>query len=94
MPAKRHRFQSVSSSRCPRSKGEFLLWRRWWQLLGWAGGTARISDVRMQEAFDTGADKGGNILLILQPDADLSSSKHNEQRKVFDIAELVAEKLQ
>ncbi|CAB1369267.1 heterodisulfide reductase-related iron-sulfur binding cluster [Denitratisoma oestradiolicum] len=56
---------------------------------GGKGGTARISDVRAQEAFDTGADKIATscpfCLLMLTS----SATKHTEERKVFDIAELV-----
>ncbi len=60
---------------------------------GGQGGTARISDVRTQEAFDTGADKIATscsfCLLMLTEGA----SKHTQERKVYDIAELVADSL-
>ena len=60
---------------------------------GGQGGTARISDVRMQEAIDTGADKVATscsfCLLMLTP----SATKHTEKRKVYDVAELVADRI-
>ncbi|HVN43519.1 MAG TPA: (Fe-S)-binding protein [Steroidobacteraceae bacterium] len=53
------------------------------------GGTARIGDVRAAEALATGADKIATscpfCLLMLSSGA----AKHTEQRKVFDVAELV-----
>lgn len=53
------------------------------------GGTARIGDVRAGEALDTGADKVATscpfCLLMLSS----GTAKHTEQRKVFDLAELV-----
>ncbi len=53
------------------------------------GGTARISDVRAGEALATGADKVATscpfCLLMLSS----GTAKHTEQRKVFDLAELV-----
>jgi Fe-S oxidoreductase len=53
------------------------------------GGTARISDVRAGEALATGADKIATscpfCLLMLSS----GTAKHTEQRKVFDVAELV-----
>jgi Fe-S oxidoreductase len=56
-------------------------------------GTKRVSDVRMCEALGTGADKVATscpfCLLMLTS----SASKHGTDRKVFDIAELVAETL-
>jgi Fe-S oxidoreductase len=60
---------------------------------GGQGGTARISDVRIQEAFDTGADKVATACSFCNLMLTSSSSKHSEERKVFDIAELVAEKI-
>ncbi len=60
---------------------------------GGQGGTARISDVRTDEAFDTGADKiatSCSFCLLMLTD---SAGKHTEQRKVYDIAELVAERI-
>lgn len=61
----------------------------------WAreGGTERISDVRASEALDTGADKIATscpfCLLMLSS----GTTKHTDQRKVFDVAELVVEAL-
>ena len=53
------------------------------------GGSARISDVRASEALGTGADKVATscpfCLLMLSS----GTAKHTEQRKVFDLAELV-----
>jgi Fe-S oxidoreductase len=60
---------------------------------GGQGGTARVSDVRIQEAFDTGADKVATACSFCNLMLTSSSSKHSEERKVFDIAELVAEKI-
>ncbi len=60
---------------------------------GGQGGTARISDVRVAEAFDTGADKIATSCSFCNLMLTASASKHSEQRKVFDIAELVAEKI-
>ncbi len=61
---------------------------------GGQGGTARISDVRAQEALDTGADKIATscpfCLLMLTS----SASKHGAERKVFDIAELVVDAIE
>ncbi|MDY0066768.1 MAG: heterodisulfide reductase-related iron-sulfur binding cluster [Steroidobacteraceae bacterium] len=61
----------------------------------WAreGGTARISDVRVSEAFDTGADKVATSCSFCMLMLSSSASKHTEQRKVFDVAELVVEAL-
>ena len=61
----------------------------------WAreGGTALISDVRANEALGTGADKIATscpfCLLMLSS----GTARHTEQRKVFDVAELVLEAL-
>ena len=56
-------------------------------------GTKRVSDVRMLEVLETGADKVATscpfCLLMLTS----SASKEGPERKVFDIAELVAEAL-
>lgn len=60
---------------------------------GGQGGTARISDVRIQEAFDTGADKIATSCSFCNLMLTSSSSKHSEERKVFDVAELIAEKI-
>ncbi len=56
---------------------------------GGQGGTARINDVRAQEAFDTGADKIATSCPFCNLMLTSSAAKHTEQRKVFDIAELV-----
>jgi Fe-S oxidoreductase/nitrate reductase gamma subunit len=60
---------------------------------GEQAGTERVADVRMCEALETGADKVATscpfCLLMLTS----SASKHGPDRKVFDIAELVAESL-
>lgn len=61
----------------------------------WAreGGSARISDVRAGEALGTGADRIATscpfCLLMLSS----GTARHTEQRKVFDVAELVVEAL-
>ncbi|RLQ21088.1 4Fe-4S dicluster domain-containing protein [Seongchinamella sediminis] len=60
---------------------------------GGQGGTARVSDVRMQEAFDTGADKVATACSFCNLMLTSSSSKHTGERRVFDVAELVAEKI-
>jgi Fe-S oxidoreductase/nitrate reductase gamma subunit len=60
---------------------------------GGQGGTARISDVRMQEAMDTNADKVATSCSFCNLMLTASSTKHSEERKVFDVAELVAEKI-
>lgn len=60
---------------------------------GGQGGTARISDVRIQEAFDTGATKVATSCSFCNLMLTSSSTKHTGERKVFDIAELVAEKI-
>ncbi|QDX80132.1 hypothetical protein B9N43_01980 [Denitratisoma sp. DHT3] len=56
---------------------------------GGKGGTARISDVRTQEAFDTGADKIATSCSFCLLMLTSSATRHTEERKVFDIAELV-----
>lgn len=61
---------------------------------GGQGGTARINDVRAQEAFDTGADKIATSCPFCNLMLTSSAAKHTEQRKVFDIAELVLDKLE
>ena len=60
---------------------------------GGQGGTARISDVRVQEAFDTGADKIATSCSFCNLMLTSSATKHSQERKVFDVAELVAEKI-
>jgi Fe-S oxidoreductase/nitrate reductase gamma subunit len=60
---------------------------------GGQGGTARISDVRVQEAFDTGADKIATSCSFCNLMLTASATKHSQTRKVFDVAELVAEKI-
>jgi len=57
---------------------------------GGQGGTARISDVRAEEALATGADKIATSCSFCLLMLTSSASKHTEERKVFDIAELVA----
>lgn len=57
-------------------------------------GTARISDVRVAEALDTGADKIATSCSFCLLMLGSSSAKHTEQRKVFDLAEIVVESLQ
>lgn len=61
---------------------------------GGQGGTARISDVRTQEAFDTGADKIATSCPFCMLMLTSSATKHTEERKVFDVAELVLERLE
>ncbi len=61
---------------------------------GGQGGTARINDVRAQEAFDTGADKIATSCPFCNLMLTSSAAKHTEERKVFDVAELVLEKLE
>lgn len=60
---------------------------------GGQGGTTRISDVRIQEAFDTGADKVATACSFCNLMLTSSSTNLTEERKVFDVAELVAEKI-
>jgi Fe-S oxidoreductase/nitrate reductase gamma subunit len=61
---------------------------------GGQGGTARINDVRAQEAFDTGADKIATACPFCNLMLTSSAAKHTEERKVFDVAELVLQKLE
>lgn len=61
---------------------------------GGQGGTARINDVRAQEAFDTGADKIATACPFCNLMLTSSAAKHTEQRKVFDVAELTLERLE
>ncbi len=61
---------------------------------GGQGGTARISDVRTQEAFDTGADKIATSCPFCMLMLTSSATKHTEERKVFDVAELVLARLE
>jgi Fe-S oxidoreductase/nitrate reductase gamma subunit len=60
---------------------------------GGQGGTARISDVRTEEALATGADKIATSCSFCLLMLTSSASKHTEERKVFDIAELVVSAL-
>ncbi|MBK7170242.1 MAG: (Fe-S)-binding protein [Gammaproteobacteria bacterium] len=60
---------------------------------GGQGGTARISDVRTQEALDTGANRIATSCSFCTLMLTASAGKHSEERKVFDIAELVAERI-
>jgi Fe-S oxidoreductase len=60
---------------------------------GGQGGTARISDVRAAEAIDTGADKIATacpFCLLMLTDG---VKKRTDERKVFDVAELVSARL-
>jgi Fe-S oxidoreductase len=47
----------------------------------------------MQEAMDTNADKVATSCSFCNLMLTASSTKHSEERKVFDVAELVAEKI-
>ncbi len=58
---------------------------------GGQGGTARVSDVRVQEAFYTGAEKIATSCSFCLLMLTASATKHTEERTVFDIAELVVE---
>ncbi len=60
---------------------------------GGQGGNARISDVRTDEALATGADRIATSCSFCLLMLTSSAGKHTEERKVFDIAELVAEAL-
>ncbi|MCG3168853.1 MAG: putative iron-sulfur-binding oxidoreductase FadF [Pseudomonadales bacterium] len=60
---------------------------------GGQGGTARISDVRTQEAMDTGADRIATSCSFCTLMLTASAGKHSETRKVYDVAELVAERI-
>lgn len=78
----------------PRSKKEsFCCGAGGGNYWGGAGGTARISDVRAQEAIDTGADKIATSCSFCNLMLTSSATKHSEQRVVYDVAELVAEKI-
>ena len=78
----------------PRSKKEsFCCGAGGGNYWGGQGGTARISDVRIQEAIDTGADKIATSCSFCNLMLTSSATKHSEQRIVFDVAELVAEKI-
>lgn len=57
------------------------------------GGTARISDVRVTEALATGANRIATSCPICLLMLSAGTAKHTEERKVFDLAELVAEAL-
>jgi len=60
---------------------------------GGQGGTARVNDVRVQEAFDTGADRIATSCSFCTLMLTASAGRHSEARKVFDVAELVAERI-
>lgn len=78
----------------PRSKKEsFCCGAGGGNYWGGQGGTARISDVRVQEALNTGADKIATSCSFCTLMLTSSTTKHTEQRKVFDVAELVAERI-
>ena len=61
---------------------------------GGQGGTARISDVRIEEALATGAERVATACSFCQLMLTSSASKHSEERKVFDIAELMVEAIE
>ncbi len=61
---------------------------------GGQGGTARISDVRIAEALATGAERVATACSFCLLTLDSSASKHSEERKVFDIAELMVEAIE
>ncbi|MBS0511825.1 MAG: (Fe-S)-binding protein [Proteobacteria bacterium] len=56
-------------------------------------GTARINDVRTREALDTGAGKIATSCSFCLLMLSSSASREGPERKVFDIAELVADAL-
>lgn len=60
---------------------------------GGKGGNARISDVRTDEAFATGAARIATSCSFCLLMLTSSATRHSDERKVFDIAELVAEQL-
>jgi Fe-S oxidoreductase/nitrate reductase gamma subunit len=60
---------------------------------GGKGGNARISDVRTEEAFATGADRIATSCSFCLLMLTSSAGKHSGERKVFDVAELVADAL-
>ncbi|MBK7250836.1 MAG: 4Fe-4S dicluster domain-containing protein [Gammaproteobacteria bacterium] len=57
------------------------------------GGKARIGDVRAEEALATGADRVATACPFCLLMLTSSAARQTEQRKVFDIAELVVEAL-
>ncbi len=57
---------------------------------GGDGGTARIGDVRAEEALATGADKIATSCPFCLLMLTASTGKHTAERKVYDLAELVA----
>ena len=61
---------------------------------GGQGGTARISDVRIEEALATGAERVATACSFCLLTLGSSASKHSEERKVFDIAELMVEAIE
>ncbi|MBL0122928.1 MAG: 4Fe-4S dicluster domain-containing protein [Betaproteobacteria bacterium] len=61
---------------------------------GGQGGSARISDVRIEEALATGAERVATACSFCLLTLDSSASKHSEERKVFDIAELMVEAIE
>lgn len=78
----------------PRSKREsFCCGAGGGNYWGGQGGTARVSDVRIQEAFDTGADKVATACSFCNLMLTSSSTRHTEERNVYDVAELVAQKI-
>lgn len=60
---------------------------------GGQGGSARINDVRAQEALATGAGRVATACPFCLLMLTSSTAKHSAERRVFDVAELVAEAL-
>ena len=60
---------------------------------GGQGGTARISDVRTEEAMHTGAGMIATSCSFCTLMLTASAGKHSEERKVFDVAELVVDRI-
>lgn len=58
---------------------------------GGQGGTARISDVRFEEALSTGAERVATACSFCLLMLGSSAGKHGPERRVFDIAELTLE---
>jgi len=56
-------------------------------------GSARINDVRTREALDTGAGKIATSCSFCLLMLGSSASREGPERKVFDVAELVAERI-
>lgn len=58
---------------------------------GGQGGRARIADVRIEEALATGAERVATACSFCLLTLGSSAGKHSEERKVYDIAELMVE---